>query len=151
VILPEFGRDNGLAAGHSQPLILIEWDVELALSIVVATEYRALIRWAFSQINLFRNIPFASRGAQISRDSSYIQLARNYTLLGSAHPEMANLPDIFVSRKILSLEYQPYALQGHFLRGACVKIFRAPWSRPNSPVSERALGRDLKIIKKVYL
>jgi hypothetical protein len=35
----------------------------------------------------------------------------------SAHPEMANLPDIGVARKILSSEYQPYA---------CGKIFRAP-------------------------
>jgi hypothetical protein len=25
-----------------------------------------------------------------------------------AHPEMANLPDIFVARKILSTKYQPY-------------------------------------------
>jgi hypothetical protein len=33
------------------------------------------------------------------------------------HPEMANLPDIFVARKILSLKYQPYS---------CGKIFRAP-------------------------
>ncbi|XPS82018.1 uncharacterized protein Dvar_00360 [Desulfosarcina variabilis str. Montpellier] len=29
--------------------------------------------------------------------------------LSSAHPEMANLPDIGVARKILSSEYQPYA------------------------------------------
>jgi hypothetical protein len=35
--------------------------------------------------------------------------------LGSAHPEMANFPDIFVARKILSSEDQPYA---------CGKIFR---------------------------
>jgi hypothetical protein len=35
----------------------------------------------------------------------------------SAHPEMANLPDICVVRKILSSEYQPYA---------CGKIFRTP-------------------------
>jgi hypothetical protein len=39
---------------------------------------------------------------------------------------MANLPDIFVARKILSSEYQPYA---------CGKIFRAPRSRPNLPIS----------------
>jgi hypothetical protein len=38
--------------------------------------------------------------------------------LKSAHPEMTNLPDIGVARKILSSEYQPYAPQGHFLRGA---------------------------------
>ncbi len=37
--------------------------------------------------------------------------------LFSAHPEMANLPDLGVARKILSSEYQPYA---------CGKIFRAP-------------------------
>jgi hypothetical protein len=43
-----------------------------------------------------------------------------------AHPEMANLPDIGVARKILSSEYQLYTPQGHFLRGACGKIFRAP-------------------------
>ncbi|BBO78760.1 hypothetical protein DSCW_61770 [Desulfosarcina widdelii] len=42
------------------------------------------------------------------------------------HPEMANLPDIFVARKILSSEYQPYA---------CGKISRAPRSRPNFPIS----------------
>jgi len=36
------------------------------------------------------------------------------------------LPDICVALKILSLEYQLYAPQGHFLRGACGKIFRTP-------------------------
>jgi hypothetical protein len=36
--------------------------------------------------------------------------------LSIAHPEMANLPDIGVTRKILSSEYQQYA---------CGKIFRA--------------------------
>jgi hypothetical protein len=30
-------------------------------------------------------------------------------LLTSAHPEMANLPDIGVAQKIESSEYQPYA------------------------------------------
>jgi hypothetical protein len=35
----------------------------------------------------------------------------------SAHPEMANLPDIGVARKILSSKYQPY-VSG--------KIFQAP-------------------------
>jgi hypothetical protein len=49
-------------------------------------------------------------------------------LLTSAHPEMANLPDIFVARKILSLEYQPYASG---------KIFRTPRSRPNLPFLDR--------------
>lgn len=39
---------------------------------------------------------------------------------------MANLPDIGVAQKILSLKYQPYAPQGHFLRGVSGKIFRAP-------------------------
>jgi hypothetical protein len=34
-----------------------------------------------------------------------------------AHPEMANLPDTGVVRKILSSKYQPYA---------CGKIFRTP-------------------------
>jgi glucose-1-phosphate adenylyltransferase len=43
-----------------------------------------------------------------------------------AHPEMANLPDIFVALKINSSEYQPYA---------CGLIFRAPRSRPNFPIS----------------
>jgi rubrerythrin len=52
---------------------------------------------------------------------------------------MANLPDIFVMRKSLSSEYQPYAPQGHFLRGACGKIFRTPQSRPNFPISGWAL------------
>jgi len=37
--------------------------------------------------------------------------------LSSAHPQMANLPDICVLLKILSSEYQPYA---------CGKIFRTP-------------------------
>jgi hypothetical protein len=37
--------------------------------------------------------------------------------LGSIHPEMTNLPDIGVARKISSSEYQPYASG---------KIFRAP-------------------------
>jgi hypothetical protein len=37
-------------------------------------------------------------------------------LLFRAHPEMANLPDIGVARKIESSEYQPYA---------CGSIFRA--------------------------
>jgi hypothetical protein len=37
--------------------------------------------------------------------------------LDSAHPQMANFPDICVNRKILSSEYQPYA---------CGKIFRKP-------------------------
>ncbi|WP_218188137.1 hypothetical protein, partial [Desulfosarcina cetonica] len=45
-------------------------------------------------------------------------------------PEMANLPDILVPR-ILSSEYQPYA---------CGKIFRAPRSRPNFPISGWALS-----------
>ncbi|WP_319524349.1 hypothetical protein [uncultured Desulfosarcina sp.] len=46
--------------------------------------------------------------------------------LASVHPEMANLPDIFVARKILSSKYQPYV---------CGKIFRAPRSQPNLPIS----------------
>jgi hypothetical protein len=33
------------------------------------------------------------------------------------------LADIFVARKILSSEYQPYAPQGHFLRAPVVKFF----------------------------
>jgi hypothetical protein len=37
--------------------------------------------------------------------------------LSSAHPEMTNLPDIGVARKILSSKYQLYV---------CGKIFRAP-------------------------
>jgi hypothetical protein len=37
--------------------------------------------------------------------------------LVSAHPEMTNLPDIGVARKILSSEYQSYTSG---------KIFRAP-------------------------
>jgi len=41
---------------------------------------------------------------------------------------MANLPDIFVARKILSSKYQLYV---------CGKIFRAPRSRPNSPIHGR--------------
>ena len=48
----------------------------------------------------------------------------------SAHPEMANLHDIFVARKILSSKYQPYV---------CGKIFRAPRSQPNFPISGWAL------------
>jgi hypothetical protein len=36
---------------------------------------------------------------------------------------MANSPDIFVARKILSSKYQPYAPQGHFLRATAVKFF----------------------------
>jgi hypothetical protein len=43
------------------------------------------------------------------------------------HPEMANLPDIFVAQKILSSEYQPYTSG---------KIFRAPQSRTNLPIFE---------------
>jgi hypothetical protein len=34
--------------------------------------------------------------------------------LTCAHPEMANLPDIGVVRKILSLEYRPYACGNNF-------------------------------------
>jgi hypothetical protein len=64
-------------------------------------------------------------------------------LLVSAHPEMAILPDIFVARKILSSKYQPYAPQGYFLRGVCGKIFHAPRSRPNFPISGWALVREL--------
>ncbi|VTR67116.1 hypothetical protein DESC_590031 [Desulfosarcina cetonica] len=45
---------------------------------------------------------------------------------------MANLHDIHVPRKILSSKYQPYA---------CGKIFRAPRSRPNFPISGWALVR----------
>jgi hypothetical protein len=36
---------------------------------------------------------------------------------------MANLSDICVVLENLSSEYQPYAPQGHFLRGACGKFF----------------------------
>ena len=43
---------------------------------------------------------------------------------------MANLPDICVTLKILSSEYQPYA---------CGKILSRPWSRPNLPISGWAL------------
>ena len=50
--------------------------------------------------------------------------------INSACPEMANSPDIFVARKILSSKYQPYV---------CGKIFRAPRSRPNFPISGQAL------------
>jgi hypothetical protein len=50
--------------------------------------------------------------------------------IDSAHPEMTHSPDIFVARKILSSKYQPYA---------CGKIFRAPRSRPNFPISGWAL------------
>jgi hypothetical protein len=43
--------------------------------------------------------------------------AISHGFLLSVHPEMANLPDIGVVRKILSSEYHPYA---------CGKIFRTP-------------------------
>ncbi len=50
---------------------------------------------------------------------------------------MADLPniwfDIWVMRKILSLEYQPHV---------CGKIFRMPWSRPNLPISGWALSQN---------
>jgi len=46
---------------------------------------------------------------------------------------MANSPDIFVARKILSSEYKPYASG---------KIFRAPRSQPNFPISGWALNND---------
>jgi hypothetical protein len=36
---------------------------------------------------------------------------------------MANLPDIFVARKIYSSEYQRYAPQGHFLWALVGKFF----------------------------
>jgi hypothetical protein len=44
-------------------------------------------------------------------------------ILISAHPEMANLPDICVARKTLSWEYQSDAPQRHFLRAPPVKSF----------------------------
>jgi hypothetical protein len=47
---------------------------------------------------------------------------------------MANSPDIFVARKILSSKYQPYDYG---------KIFRAPRSRPNFPISGWALSRPI--------
>ena len=46
---------------------------------------------------------------------------------------MANLPDTCVALKILSSKYQIYA---------CGKIFRAPPSRPNFPVSGWTLSRE---------
>jgi transcriptional regulator GlxA family with amidase domain len=40
-------------------------------------------------------------------------ILNKYGVTVSAHPEMANLPDLGVARKILSSDYQPYAPQGH--------------------------------------
>jgi len=51
----------------------------------------------------------------------------------SAHPQMANLPDIYVLLKIFSSEYRLYA---------CGKIFRTPWSQPNLPICGRTLVKD---------
>ena len=46
--------------------------------------------------------------------------------LVKSRPETDYLPGISGMLKILSLEYQPDAPQGHSFQGACGKIFRMP-------------------------
>ncbi|WP_419658967.1 uncharacterized protein Dvar_78360 [Desulfosarcina variabilis str. Montpellier] len=48
-------------------------------------------------------------------------------LVNSPHPEMANLPDIGVARKILSSEYQLYACGKIFLRALISTKFSYFW------------------------
>ncbi|PIE67899.1 MAG: PemK family transcriptional regulator [Deltaproteobacteria bacterium] len=66
-----------------------------------------------------RDIPsevFLSTTDGMPRDCT-INCDHLQTVSNSAHPEMPNLPDIYVARKMLSSEYQPYA---------CGNILRAP-------------------------
>jgi len=55
---------------------------------------------------------------------------------------MANSPDIFVARKILSSKYLPYD---------CGKIFRAPRSQPNFPISGWTLNKFFCQITRSHL
>ncbi|WP_319521415.1 hypothetical protein [uncultured Desulfosarcina sp.] len=79
------------------------------------------------KIYWYKGIGHIPRNMKDTKNASKRILLDNLPkLLKGVHPEMANLPDIFVARKILSSKYQPYV---------CGKIFRAPRSQPNLPIS----------------
>jgi hypothetical protein len=59
----------------------------------------------------------SSPGRHTTKQLSCQEIGARLIIVIRAHPQMANLPDIRVTLKILSSEYQPYA---------CGKISRKP-------------------------